>query len=343
MSNWVVGLVVVISLQVAVAEAAPLDVGVATQREVAQLRHFDGVVEAVNRSTVSAQVAGRIEAVHFDVDDYVKKGDLLVEIRSASQRAALKSARAKLNEAQARLDEAESEYRRIEEIYRQKLVAKMKLDQASATLKSARARLDSAKAGVAEALELVAHTSVRAPYSGIVTKRDAEVGEMASVGRALMSGLSLESLRISVELPQREVASIRRHDHARVILPSGGSLAVAGLLLFPVADPESHAFRVRLQLPQGDHGLLPGMFAKVAFVTGSAMKLLVPVQSVVYRGEVTGIYVVSEAGEVSFRQLRLGRHFGEGEIEVLAGLEAGEQVALNPIKAGMSLKQGQGR
>lgn len=96
---------------------------------------------------------------------------------------------------------------------------------------------------------------------------------------------------------------------------------------------------MRVQLPEGVQGLFPGMFVKVAFVTGERSRLVVPVAAVVYRSEVTGVYVVGQDGRVAFRQIRAGRRTADGNMEVLAGLDAGETVALEPLQAGAYLKR----
>jgi multidrug efflux pump subunit AcrA (membrane-fusion protein) len=100
-----------------------------------------------------------------------------------------------------------------------------------------------------------------------------------------------------------------------------------------VADPATSTVRVRLELPEGSAGLYPGQFVKVAFTVGDTERLLVPAASIVHRSEVSGVYVV-QGKTVSLRQVRLGSRF-ENDVEVLAGLRAGEQVAVDPVAAGI--------
>ncbi len=91
-------------------------------------------------------------------------------------------------------------------------------------------------------------------------------------------------------------------------------------------------------MPEGIEGLFPGMFVKVSLVTGEKQVLMVPVQSAVYRSEVTAIYVIAEDGTVNFRHVRLGSK-GKTFLAVLSGLVEGEQVALDPIQAGIVAMQ----
>ena len=112
------------------------------------------------------------------------------------------------------------------------------------------------------------------------------------------------------------------------------------LAILPAADSHTHTTQVRLELPRGIEGLYPGMFARAHFAVGRVKKLLIPASAVAMRSEVAGTYVVAESGEIRFRQLRLGEAAGEQEVEVLAGVAAGEKVALDPVAALAALKRG---
>jgi len=153
-----------------------------------------------------------------------------------------------------------------------------------------------------------------------------------------MSGISLEQLRVVVDIPQNLVAQVRTSGRARVQQPGNGWIAAEKLTVFPYADPASNTFRVRLDLKPGTANLFPGMLVKAAFVTGSGEELVVPVRAVVHRSEVTGVYVVAPDGRVTLRHIRLGRDNQDGTFSVLSGLSVGERVATDPIAAGVLLK-----
>lgn len=338
LTAWLIGLAFLCSNQSVLA--ADLAVATAQAQTIQQERVFDAVIEAVHQSTVSAQIVGRVVEINYDVDDFVPKGSVILRFRDSEQRARLEQAQASLQETQARLKEAQDEYSRVKDIYAKKLVAKAELDKAEAGLKAARARVEAAAARLAEAQEQLDHTVIKAPFAGVVTQRHVELGETVGVGQPLMTGFSFEHLRATTQIPQAFVTAVREHGEARISLPDGKRVVAESLRVFPFADEQSHAFNVRVNLPQGDHGVYPGMFVKVAFVTGDAERLLIPAAAVVKRSELTGVYVVDAAGTVSLRQLRIGARHGE-QVDVLAGLETGEQVALDPIAAGIALKQQQ--
>lgn len=303
---------------------------------------FDGVVEATNQATMSAQTAGRVVELPYDVDDYVEAGSVIVRFTDVEQQSAQRRAQAQIASAQAAFDETQANYARVAEVYSRKLVAKAQLDQATAQRDSARAALQSAQAALKEASQQVDYTVVRAPYSGIVTKRFVQVGESVRAGQPLIAGLSLADLRVNVPVPQSAVDAIRRYHAADVLLDAEGKRRVgaAKVTIFPYADPETHTFSVRLELPQQDTGLYPGMTVKAAFAIGEAQRLLIPASALVQRSEVSGVYVVA-GNEVSLRQLRLGHHFGD-RIEVLAGLRDGETIATDPNAAALHLSRARG-
>lgn len=203
----------------AVLWAQPLETITANYVMVSQQRILDGVIEAEHQATISAQTAGRVLKINYDVDDYVSKGDVLIQFRDREAQAALKAAQANFAEAQA-------EFIRVKDIFEKKLVAKAALDKAEARFKSAQAELDKAK-------ENLEYTVVRAPYSGIVVKRHIEVGELAQPGRALMTGLSLEALRVSLDIPQDVIHQIRKHAKAEIILPANKRVVASKLVISP--------------------------------------------------------------------------------------------------------------
>ncbi|NCF10298.1 MAG: efflux RND transporter periplasmic adaptor subunit [Gammaproteobacteria bacterium] len=215
--------------------AAELETVVAEQRDLPRTRLFDATVEAVNRGTVTAETSGTVQELLFDVDDYVEAGAVLVRFRDNEPRARAEAARASLAEARAQLAQAEQEFQRVSEIFQRKLVAKSSLDAATAARDTARARVAAARARLAESESQLEKSVVRAPYNGIVTARHIEVGEAAQPGTPLLSGLSLERLRVSVQVPQSVVKSLRESPRAEVRLDGREAWPLADLTLFPGA------------------------------------------------------------------------------------------------------------
>ncbi|AGA90810.1 RND family efflux transporter, MFP subunit [Thioflavicoccus mobilis 8321] len=298
---------------------------------------LDGVVEAIQRTTVSAQTQGQVEEIRYDVDDYVEKGAVLVKLRGTEHRARVTQAAADLKSATAKLEQTRDEYERIKGLFAKRNVSESQMDETAADLKAAQAAKESAMAQLEQAQEQLSYTEIRAPYSGIVTHRHVELGEMASPGTPIMTGVSLDELRVVVEVPQSLIPAVRSGGDIYVYLPDGERLAVTDVTVFPFADMGSNTFTVRLRLPVGTKALFPGMYVKTGFVTGEQRELVVPQAAVVYRSELTAVYVEDDDGRLALRQIRAGRVIDDG-IVVLAGLDEGERVVLDPIAAGRLIK-----
>lgn len=314
------------------ASAAELETATISRETVTQRQSFDGTVEAVNRSTVAAQIAGEVTEIAFDVQDEVPAGAVILRIDDTQARAALAQARASAAEARAGLSEAAVNFRRVRDLFERKAISQAEYDQAEAGYQAAQARLEAARAAVQQAETRLGYTQVEAPYAGIVVERHVEVGELVQPGTPLMTGLSLEQLRVNIHVPQDIAGAVRQAGTAEVELPDGGSLTSHDLTFYPYADASSRSFRVRVNLKPDGHGLYPGMMLKVFVPTGEAQRLLVPAQAVVYRSELRAVYVVDDSGAPRLRQVRLGARHGD-RVEVLAGLEPGESIALDPNAA----------
>jgi RND family efflux transporter MFP subunit len=319
-----------------IAAAGPVTVTVGAESGMME-RMLDGTVEAVHQATISAQTTGRVTEIKVDVNDYVPAGAIVLRLRSTEQVAGLSQAQAALEEATARASEAQTRYDRIRDMYSRQVVAKATLDEATAARDAAAARLVAARAGLDAAREGVSYTEIRAPYAGVVTQKLVQVGETVAPGTPLISGASLDALRVIVEIPQSILEQVRAQRKAAVYF-DGRRIESTAITFYPSAAPQTNTFRARIDLPQELQGLAPGMFVKVGFVTGESQRLLVPRSAIVERSEMRAVYVVAPDGRVSLRQVRLGRASSD-RVEILAGLVAGEKVAVDPAAAGIRARQ----
>lgn len=285
---------------------------------------FDGVIEAINQATVSAQTSGRVVELPVDVGDFVKKGDLIVRFTDVEQKA-------RASGAQAKFAEAKAQFARMQDMLAKKLIAKADFDKAEAAFKSA-------EAGLKEANEGASNTAIYAPYAGIVVNRMIKVGETVAPGTPLMTGLSLEQLRAQVDIPQEHIGQVRKFKQARVLLADGKVLETSDMRIPPSADPQTHSFKVLVNLPNGDHSLFPGTLVKIAFVSGETERLLVPASAIAQRGEVTGVYVLAN-NKLELRMVNLGSRTADNRYPILAGLQAGEQLVADPIAAANAYKK----
>jgi len=333
-----------------------------TRIAVPVIKQFTGTVEAVNKATMKAQTSGRLAEIYVDVDDIVKPDDILARFRNERQKAEMDLAQAGLEEASAEYERNQADYDRYQNLYEQKLIAVTTLDQARAALKASKARLDAASARIKQAREEYEYTIIRAPYSGIVTQRHVEVGESVNPGSPLVSGISLDKLRVTVQVPQSIVETIRTRQQGMLYLQNGAVISSNQLTVFPFADEISHSFTVRLELPSSDKllngaSLYPGMLVKTGFIAGEQQLLVIPASALVQRGEINAVYVKAADGRIVMRQVRpgqrvplvsvsqfaeLSQHLTQQDGQALqiihAGLSEGELVYLNPLQATAALK-----
>lgn len=299
----------------------------------------EATVEAVRQSTISAQVAGRITAVNFDVGDHVKAGQVIVRIDPSELAQAAAGSRAQLAQADAMLANAKANYDRQLQLFQQKFISQAALDKATAEYRAAKAGAAAARAGAGQTATVRSYTVLAAPFTGVVMARHVEVGEMAAPGKPLMTGFDPSDLRVVANIPQYKLAEIQKSAKVSVEIPSLGKWFQAkGVTVLPSADTATHSIKVRIDLPENLTGVIPGIYARVYFATGEVRKLVIPYSAVLRRSEITGVYIVDAKSRVSLRQVRLGEPTVRGEVEVLAGLNPGETIALDPIKAGIYTK-----
>jgi len=310
------------------AQTAPVATHTVALREVRLTLPAEAVLEATKQATVATQVSGRIVEVRAEAGQYVKAGQLLMRIdaREAGENVAA---------ARAQLVQAEANFQRTQNLFKQKFVSQAALDQADAALKSARAQAGAAGAGAS-------HATVTAPIAGIVAQRLAELGDLALPGKPLLTLFDPKGLRAVASIPQYKLKDAQRAAAARIEFPETRRwLDAARIEILPTVDAQSHTATARIYLPDNPEalkGLVPGMAARVHFVVGTAQKLTVPPVAVLRRGEISAVYVLGGA-KPSLRQVRLGEAVADGEIEVLAGLAAGEQISLDPVRTGIEMKQ----
>jgi RND family efflux transporter MFP subunit len=297
--------------------------------------YWDGVVQAVGQSLLSAQASGRVTALPVDVDQHVAAGTVLLRLTDEEQRSGVEAARAQLRSAEAQLADAAARFQRASELVGRQVIARDDFDRIRAVRDSASAARDAAAAQLAQAEQLLGYTTVRAPYDGIIAARHVEPGETVAPGQPLFNVYAPGQLRIEALVPQADAQSLRGKP-AMVVLPDGREVQAASVIVYPAADPAAHSTTVRVLLPKLDAAPRPGQTARVRFAGKAAQGIWLPESAITVRGELSGAYVVDAQG-IALRQLRLGTRAG-GRVEVIAGLAAGERVASDPVAALQALQ-----
>lgn len=286
-------------------------------------------VGARQATTISSRTLARITDVTVRAGDSVTKDQLLVALERSELESRLQRATEQLGSISARLTEARQSLQRAEQLYAQKLVAAAVLDEARADHDALTADLASARQAVREAEVALSYSEIRSPIDGRVVERFAEPGDTASPGDKLLALYNPNSMRIEAAVREKLALQLQLGQELTVEIPATDSVMTARIEeLVPAADPGSRSFMVRAQVDYAGT-LLPGMYARMLIPAGRESLLLVPADRVVEYGQLEIVWVVSGA-HIDRRYIRTGQEVRPGLLEVLSGLEEGEQVIPPP-------------
>jgi multidrug efflux system membrane fusion protein len=299
----------------------------------------DGQLEAIRETIIAAQVAGKVLTRTVRAGDQVKAGQLLVQIDPRAAQQSQAASAAQLAAAKAQLVAAEKNLERTRQLVSQNYMSPANLDKVEADFKAASETVRALSAQMAGAAAQTGWHTLSAPFDAVVTATYTEVGDTAMPGKPLIQLHDPSALRVAMNVPASIVARLRLDADAHIEIPDAGPALrnpkPGRIVVVSAADPVSHTQLVRIDLPRELGDLHPGMFARIGLPLqtdpGSAQRLLVPVSALVARGDLRAVYVVAES-TVVLRQVRVGRRSGD-DIEILAGLAAGEKVAIDPVAA----------
>ncbi|HOK77495.1 MAG TPA: efflux RND transporter periplasmic adaptor subunit [Verrucomicrobiota bacterium] len=269
-----------------------------------------GTVRARERATVEPKVSGRIARLNAVLGQAVAAGDVLCELD-------VREIKARLDQALAQSEQAAKDLERYANLLKQEAVTRAEYDAMEA-----RSRM--AAAAVAEAETMLGYAKVTAPFSGVITRKLADVGELASPGRPLVEIENPNDLRVEVDLPESLLKQVRIGAKLQIMQEESPS-AVEGTVseVGPSADPMSRTYRVKIDLPK-ESGFRPGQFVRVAVPAGESPRLLVPSRAVIERGQLEFVFVVTN-NVAQLRLVRTAKRTGDS-VEIVSGVSAGETV-----------------
>jgi RND family efflux transporter MFP subunit len=293
-----------------------------------------GTLQAVRQGTLGAQLAGRVLEVLVRSGDPVKAGQPLIRIDAQDALDAASASAASASGAAARLATARADYERAQRLHAQEYISVAALQRSEGALRSAEADAQASGAAANSAHVRAGWRTVTAPYAGIVTDVLVTAGDLATPGRPLLSLYDPAALRVVAQVPESLAGQLQASKPALLAAGEGQApMQARSWAVVGAVDPATHSVEVRAELPPGTR-LQPGAFAQLLLPVGTTdAQLRIPARTVLHRSEVTAVYVVDAAGAAHLRQVRLGPVEGD-QVTVLAGLQAGEQVALDPVAAG---------
>lgn len=302
---------------------------------------FPAKVESNNQANLSTIVMGTVTFAPVTVGDRVQKGDLLVRIKDDQIRAQQSQIEANMVQAEANLENTEKNYNRLKNLYAEESATSKELDDISTMYEIAKANMEALVARLNEVNEMLSYTVIRAPFSGIISGKFVSEGDMASPGHPLVSVSDPGSIKITATVAENQISRLEEGSEVSVSVFSAGLSNVPAHLtaISQAGDPMSRQFSIEAVIDDSEiiKKLKVGMFAQVRISTYQEESLFIPVDAIVERGQLTGIYTISDNNRAVLRWVRLGESFGES-VEILTGLKPGEQYVYAP---GQSLRQGQ--
>lgn len=323
----------------ALAFGTPASLGSAAVRAVGGEPRYpaEAVVEAVRQTSLASQVPARVVAMKVRAGDSVKAGQLLVELDPRAAADQVRASEAQVAQAQAQLDAAQKDYERQQRLHAKQYISQAAMDQAELQYRAAQAQARAMVAQASLASTQSTFTRLVAPYAGVVAGVAAEQGDLASPGVPLLTLYDPTELRVVATVPESYVAQLAGGRAIAIEIPGTGgtrTLEAPAMQVLPTADPGTHTRQVRIALASAPPGLVPGTFVRAQLpVKGDAAgRLAIPATAVVRRPGFDAVYVLDATGRPQLRQVRVGRRIG-ADVEVLAGLAAGERVAVEPEAA----------
>ncbi|MGA8740748.1 MAG: efflux RND transporter periplasmic adaptor subunit [Terracidiphilus sp.] len=299
-----------------------------------------GTVHARETAVVSAQVMGRIQQVMVHEGDAVRAGQTLIVLDDAALRSQLEQAQAGVKAAEGAQAAAQtnaalatSTLNRYKQLESQKSVSPQEMDEVSRRAEAAasgveavRAQTDAARAQESSARTMLGYTHLVAPFAGVVTARMADPGTMAAPGVPLLQIDQAANLQLQSAADQSVIGVIHKGMKVQVAIDGVASGNPAGTVaeIVPAADPSSHSFLVKIDLPASSQ-TRAGMYGTAEFANGTRQAILIPRSTVVARGSLNCVYVLDGQGIAQLRYVTLGAPQGN-LVEILSGVSAGEKL-----------------
>lgn len=319
-----------------------------TKAPAQQMLVLPGDVEAFQEANIYARTSGYLHRWYSDIGTRVKRGDLLADIDAPELDAELTQARSDAATALANYDIAKVTAARWQQMLKDDAVSRQSSEENVSTMKAKQAMLAAAQANVSRLAQLQSFEKVVAPFDGVVTVRNVDVGALIDAGNggtpaALFRLAETDRLRVFVDVPQDQAADVVAGTKATLALPQYPSRSFAGTVARTsgAIDANSRTLRVEVDMDNPDGAVLPGAYAQVSLPLSAAQPgLSLPANALLFRPAGVQVAVVDAKGTVQLRTVTLGRDFG-ARVEIHAGLHGDERVIVNPgdaITAGQAVR-----
>ena len=291
-----------------------------------------GMLEAADISRVSTRMMGFIEKIRYDVGDKVKKGHILININTADLQAQLARVEANIAEAEAARESAQLDYDRYKNLFDSNSATKKELEHVTTQLKMAQSRVKAGQEAKKEVEVQFAYANITSPISGTVIQKLANEGDLASPGMPILEIESSNQLEVTARVPESHISKIKMSDSVEVTVKSiGRSIKGKVSEIAPSAKYTGGQYIVKISIKEQPEELKSGMYATIRMKdNGSSLTqtFMIPESAIVKQGQLTGVYVISDANKALLRWLRLGSTSGD-QVEVLSGLSSEEKYIIS--------------
>ncbi len=292
-----------------------------------------GTISAIHETTIAAKILARVLEVNVTAGEQVEQGAVLVRLDDEELRARLEQAEAAVASAAAARDQAQVEFDRINQLYQSKNAAQIEFERAQTELKTASSNLQRAEQAQKEIAAVLEYATIRSPMNGVVVDKLVEVGDVASPGQPLLKMYDATRMQLTASVRESLTQRLSVGEDIRVRIDALGQTCTGHVReIVPEATSASRAFTVKVSGPCPP-GLYTGMFGRLLIPLDPEEVLVIPEPAVDRIGQLCFVDVVKQTATppvLSRRSVQLGRTFEDGDVEVLAGLVAGERVALPP-------------
>lgn len=310
-----------------------------TRDSSATALELPGSVAGLHETPIHARTNGFVRSLRVDLGSSVRAGDTLLVLDMPDVTEQSRQARATLEQVEATAQLARATLARWRSLAAQEAVTRQELDEREAAANVAEAAVRAARANVANLTEVLRFGALTAPFSGVVTARNVDIGALVSAGavtgnRALLTLTQTDTLRVMVSVPQSAASKVRLGQRAAVSVRELGNAEFSGrvALTARAIDPVTRTLLTEVHVVNPDRRLLPGMFANVSFkLPAAGAGLRIPAVALIIRADGPQVARV-ENDVVQLSPITLGRDFGS-MLEVLDGIEAGAQVIVNPSES----------
>jgi len=300
----------------------PVDAEAVEVSVVPEVLPVQGTTRARQRAEISTRMMAQVNRLHVDIGAEVRAGQVLVQLGTADIGSSRAKAVAARDAAQAAHSEADRQARRMETLYEQDVVPMVRRDQARLGLIQAASQLAVAQATLAEVNTAAEYARITAPFDGVVVARHVDAGDLAAPGQPLIDIESVGPRDGVLAVPVERAAGLTPGTEITVRAATGATTVAQVRAVAGGADQRTRTVEALVELPED---WPTGMSITAEIPIGTRQAVLIPVDAVVHRGQLTGVRVVDENGTV-LRWVRLGRTDGD-RVEVLSGLDADDRIA----------------